>query len=64
MTDALTLHREGNAKAADDIAARVKQANVEFIYYQFASINDRMLARVVPAAHVRRSLDRGVQFHG
>ena len=64
MTDALTLHREANAKAADDIAARVKQANVEFIYYQFASINGRMLAKVVPATHVRRSLDKGVQFHG
>jgi len=64
MTDALTAHREANAKAADDIAARVKQVNVEFIYYQFVSINGRVLAKVVPAAHVRRSLDKGVQFHG
>ena len=64
MTDALTTHREINARAADDLAARVKQANVEFIYYQFVSINGRVLAKVVPASHLRRSLDKGVQFHG
>ena len=64
MTDALTAHREANAAAADDLAARVKQADVEFIYYQFATINGRMLAKMVPAAHLRRSLEKGVQFHG
>jgi glutamine synthetase len=64
MSDALTLHREANARAADDLVARVEQAGVEFIYYQFVSINGRVLAKVVPAAHLRRSLDKGVQFHG
>ena len=64
MSDALTAHREANAKAADELAARIKQANVEFIYYQFVSINGRVLAKVVPAAHLKRSLDKGVQFHG
>lgn len=64
MTDALTRHREANAAAADTLAARVTEAGVEFIYYQFISINGRVLAKVVPAAHLRRSLDRGVQFHG
>ena len=64
MTDALTAHREANAAAADDLAARVKQADVEFIYYQFATINGRVLAKMVPAAHLRRSLEKGVQFHG
>jgi glutamine synthetase len=28
------------------------------------SINGRVLAKVVPAGHLRRSLDKGVQFHG
>ena len=64
MTDALTTHREANANAADELAARIKQANVEFIYYQFVSINGRVLAKVVPAAHLKRSLHKGVQFHG
>ncbi len=64
MTDALTRHREANARAADDLAARVKQADVEFIYYQFVTINGRVLAKVVPAGHLRRSLEKGVQFHG
>ena len=52
MSDALTAHREANAKAADELAARIKQANVEFIYYQFVSINGRVLAKVVPATHL------------
>ena len=64
MTDALTRHREANAAAADALAARVAEAGVEFIYYQFVSINGRVPAKVVPAAHLRRSLERGVQFHG
>ena len=64
MTDALTRHREANTTVADALAARVAEAGVEFIYYQFVSINGRVLAKVVPAAHLRRSLDRGVQFHG
>ncbi len=64
MTDALSLHREANAAQADDVVARVAAAGVEFIYYQFVTINGRVMAKVVPAAHVRRSLDKGVQFHG
>ena len=64
MTDALTQHREANARAADELATRIKQANVEFIYYQFVTINGRVLAKVVPATHLRRSLEKGVQFHG
>jgi len=64
MTDALTQHREANARAADELAERIKQANVEFIYYQFVTINGRVLAKVVPAGHLRRSLEKGVQFHG
>lgn len=64
MSDALTAHREGNARASDDLAKRVAEAGVEFIYYQFITINGRVLAKVVPARHLHRSLDRGVQFHG
>ncbi len=64
MSDALSVHREVNAQAEDDLATRVKQANVEFIYCQFVTINGRAMAKVVPAAHLHRSLERGVQFHG
>ena len=48
--------------AADALAARVKQADVEFIYYQFATINGRILAKMVPAAHLRRSLEKAISL--
>ena len=64
MVENLTEHREQNAAAADDLVRQVKDSGVEFIYYQFVSINGRVLAKVVPATHLRRSLERGVQFHG
>jgi glutamine synthetase len=64
MSTALDAHREANAAAADELLARIADAGVEFAYVQFASINGRMLAKVVPTAHLRRILDRGVQFHG
>ena len=64
MIENLTEHREQNAAAADELVQRVQDSDVEFIYYQFISINGRVLAKVVPAMHLRRSLERGVQFHG
>jgi glutamine synthetase len=64
MTDALSAHRERNLAAASDVARCVADAGVEFLYYQFITINGRVLTKVVPAAHLRRSLARGVQFHG
>ena len=64
LSDALTTHREANATAADALTDRVQQSGVEFIYYQFVSINGRVLAKVVPAVHLERSLETGVRFHG
>lgn len=62
--DALTEHRALNAALADETAARVAASGVEFVYCQFVTINGRVMAKVVPAGHVRRTLDKGVQFHG
>ncbi len=64
MTDALTAHRERNVAASHEVARRVADAGVEFLYYQFVTINGRVLTKVVPASHVKRSLAKGVQFHG
>ena len=58
MVENLTEHREQNAAAADDLVRQVKDSGGEFIYYQFVSINGRVLAKVVPATHLRRSLER------
>jgi glutamine synthetase len=61
---ALTQQLERNAVAAEDLAAQIQDAGVEHVYYQFTTLNGRVMAKVVPARHVRRNLERGVQFHG
>lgn len=59
-------HREHNtsAEVVGPLEERIKEAGVEFLYYQFVSINGLVLSKVVPAKHLRRSLEKGVQFHG
>jgi glutamine synthetase len=56
--------RHANAAAAADLAARVRDAGVESIYYQFVTLGGRVMAKVVPARHLARNLEHGVQFHG
>ncbi len=64
--NALGLQSEVNCAPAtvDAIEERIAEAGVEFVYYQFVSINGRVLTKVAPARHVRRNLRSGVNFHG
>lgn len=66
MSTPLEAHRARNAEPAE--IARLEELiaahGVKYIYYQFVSINGRVLAKIVPAAHLRRNLEKGVQFHG
>ena len=62
--DALRLQLEKNAAAEAELAARIREAGVEYIYYQFLSLSGRVLAKVAPADQLARNLSRGVQFHG
>lgn len=66
MTTPLEEHRARNLDPAE--VARLEDLitthGVKYIYYQFISINGRVLAKVVPARHLRRNLEKGVQFHG
>lgn len=59
-------HRSQNLDPAEvaRIEAMIEHHGVKYIYYQFVSINGRVLAKVVPARHLRRNLEKGVQFHG
>jgi glutamine synthetase len=63
---ALDEHRHRNADATElaRIKGLVAEHGVKFIYYQFVSVNGRVLAKVVPAHQLERNLERGVQFHG
>jgi glutamine synthetase len=64
VSDALDRQLAANAALEPDLAARIREAGVEFVYYQFVTLNGRVMAKVVPARHLARNLERGVQFHG
>ncbi len=66
MNNALAEQRERNLQPAalEAVEERIAAAGVEFVYYQFVSINSRVLTKVAPARHVRRNLRSGVNFHG
>ena len=62
---ALDLHREFNtsSQASQELAKRIKDAGVEYLYYQVVTLSGRVIAKVVPAKHLLRNLEKGVQFH-
>lgn len=62
---ALDLHRELNASSLkhDELAAKIKESGVQYIYYKLVTLSGRVLAKVVPAKHLLRNLESGVQFH-
>ncbi|GAA3543388.1 glutamine synthetase [Zobellella aerophila] len=62
---ALDLHREHNTGSvqARELAARVKDSGVEYLYYQVVTLTGRVIAKVVPAKHLLRNLEKGIQFH-
>jgi glutamine synthetase len=63
-SEALERQLAANAALEPDLAARIREAGVDFVYYQFVTLNSRVMAKVVPARHLARNLERGVQFHG
>lgn len=61
----LEQHREANsdAGALAAIRERIEASGVEFIYYQGVTITGRVIGKVVPARHLPRNADKGVQLH-
>lgn len=61
----LDRHREANTDQSrvDEIARAIETSGVEFLYYQGVTVTGRVIGKVVPATHLRRNLDRGVNLH-
>jgi len=61
----LEAHRARNADP--DVLARIESEiadnGVEFIYYQCVTLTGRVIAKVVPARHLRRNAQRGILLH-
>lgn len=64
-TTPLAQHREANADASKlaAIRERIAAAGVEYIYYQGVTITGRVIGKVVPARHLARNAEKGVQLH-
>lgn len=61
----LERHREVNTsrEAVEEVSCEVEHRGVEFIYYQIVSVTGRVIGKVVPAKHLSRNLDKGVNLH-
>ncbi|HPE13229.1 MAG: glutamine synthetase [Actinobacteria bacterium] len=61
----LERHREVNTsrEAVEEVSREVEHRGVEFIYYQIVSVTGRVIGKVVPAKHLSRNLDKGVNLH-
>ncbi|WP_405647726.1 glutamine synthetase family protein [Streptomyces uncialis] len=64
-TTAMDRHRERNAdqESVDALLRRIADAGVEYVYYQSVTVNGRVIGKVVPAVHLLRNLEKGVQMH-
>ncbi len=64
-TTALDAHRETNADASliDGVVQAADDAGVEYVYLQAVSLGGRVVGKVLPAKHLARIAQRGVQLH-
>ena len=61
----LDQHREANtsSRAAPQILSTITDRGVEYLYYQAVTITGRVVGKVVPAHHLARNAERGIQLH-
>lgn len=56
-------HRNMDKSKIEQIQERIRQAGVEYIYYNLVTVSGRVIAKAVPAKHLLRNLEKGIQFH-
>ncbi|NGO70052.1 glutamine synthetase family protein [Streptomyces boncukensis] len=61
----LDKHRELNTDhaAVKSVKARIAEAGVEYLYYQIVTLTGRVVGKVVPARHLMRNVENGIQAH-
>lgn len=64
MTD-LCAHRNRNTTqdALEPLQEQIREDGVEFIYYQAITITGRIVSKVVPARHLARNAEKGINLH-
>ncbi|NLU69430.1 glutamine synthetase [Streptomyces sp. HNM0574] len=61
----LDVHREANTRQAalTTLRSRIADAGVEYVYCQTVTLTGRVIGKVVPAGHLVRIAENGVQLH-
>ncbi|GAA4284203.1 glutamine synthetase family protein [Brevibacterium daeguense] len=62
--DALNRHRERNLDddTVEQLKEKIERSGVEYLYYMLPTLRSRTVAKMVPAKHIVRNLEKGVNF--
>jgi glutamine synthetase len=67
LTDREAFYRHQSAnlteETVDRITEQIARSGVKYIYYTIPTLKSRTVAKMVPAKHVVRNLERGINFH-
>lgn len=63
--DAFAKHQAANLRpeVVKDLESKIAASGVEFIYYMLPTIGSKVVAKMVPANHIRRNLEKGIALH-
>jgi glutamine synthetase len=63
--DAFHKHQAANMRpeVVKDLEQKISAAGVEFIYYMLPTIGSKVVAKMVPAHHIKRNLEKGIALH-
>lgn len=64
-TTAFDRHRDENMRpeVVKELARKIAESGVKYIYYMVPTLGARTVAKVVPAEHYERMLRKGIAFH-
>lgn len=67
LTDngAFTRHQETNLsdESVERIKEQIERSGVKYLYYMLPTLGSRTVAKLVPAKHIVRNLEKGISFH-
>jgi glutamine synthetase len=62
---AFAAHQEANLDddTVAELTERIERSGVQYLYYMLPTLGSRTVAKMVPAKHVVRNLEKGIAFH-
>ncbi|RRJ87622.1 glutamine synthetase [Gulosibacter macacae] len=63
--DAFARHQQQNLsdESVAEITEKIERSGVKYLYYMLPTLGSRTVAKMVPAKHVVRNLEKGISFH-